>query len=63
LKKLALRAIVALSARRARRVEHQARPTDDHPENERCRSALANAIGMAEDFAKGSSCPTLESVV
>ena len=63
LKKLPLRAIVALSARCARRVEHQARLPDDHPENERCRSAVANAIRLAEDFAKGLSCPSLESVV
>jgi len=63
LKKLPLRAIVALSARCARRVEQQARLPDDHPEKERCRTAVANAIGLAEDFAKGLPCPSLESVV
>jgi hypothetical protein len=36
---------------------------DDHPEEERCRAAVANAIGLAEDFAKGLPCPSLESVV
>jgi hypothetical protein len=63
LKKLPLRAIVALSARCARRVEHQARLPDDHPEKERCRTAVANAIGLAEDFANGLPCSSLESVV
>jgi hypothetical protein len=63
LKKLPLRAIVALSARCARRVEQQARLPDDHPEQERCRTAVANAIALAEDFAKGLPCPSLESVV
>jgi len=63
LKKLPLRAIVALSARCARRVERLALLPDDHPETERCRAALANAIRLAEDFAKGLPCPSLESVV
>jgi hypothetical protein len=63
LKKLPLRAIVALSARCARRVEQQARLPDDHPEKERCVAAVANAIRLAEDFAKGSPCSSLESVV
>jgi hypothetical protein len=63
LKKLPLRAIVALSARCARRVEQQARLPDDHPEQERCRAAVANAIGLAEDFARGSPCPSFEPVV
>jgi hypothetical protein len=63
LKKLPLRAIVALSARCARRVERLACPPDDHAEEERCRRALASAIGLAEDFAKGLSCSSLESVV
>jgi hypothetical protein len=63
MKKLPLRAIVALSARCARRVEQQARLPDDHPESARCRTAVANAIGLAEDFAKGLPCSSLESVV
>ena len=63
LKKLPLRAIVALSVRCARRVEQEACLPDDHPEKERCRTAVANAIGLAEDFAKSLPCSSLESVV
>jgi hypothetical protein len=63
LKKLPLRAIVALSARCARRVEHLALLPEGHPETERCRAAVENAIELAEDFAKGLPCPSLESVV
>jgi hypothetical protein len=63
LKKLPLRTIVPLSARCTRRVEHQARSPDDHPEKERCRTAVANAIGLAEDFAKGLPFSSFESVV
>jgi hypothetical protein len=63
LKKLPLRAIVTLAARCARRVEHLAYLPDDHPEKERCRKAVADAIGLAEDFAQGLPCSSLESVV
>jgi hypothetical protein len=63
LKKLPLRAIVALSSRCARRVEHLALLPDDHPEKERCRAAVGAALRVAEDFARGSPCPSLESVV
>jgi hypothetical protein len=63
LKKLPLRAIVALAARCARRVEHLALLPDDHPETERCQAAVANAILLADDFAKGLPCLSLESVV
>jgi hypothetical protein len=63
LKKLPLRAIVALSARCARRVEHLALLPDDDPETERCRAAVANAIRLAEDFAKGLPCSSPESAV
>jgi hypothetical protein len=63
LKKLPLRAIVALSARCARRVEHLALLPSDHPETERCRAAVVNAIRLADDVAKGLPCPSLESVV
>ena len=52
LKKLPLRAIVALSARCARRVQHLALLPEDHPESERCAAAVASAIRLAEDFAK-----------
>src|SRR5262249_55728966 len=63
LKKLPLRAIVALSARCARRVERLALLPDDHEENERCRAAVGDALRVAEDFARGLPCPSLESVV
>jgi hypothetical protein len=63
LKKLPLRAIVALSARCARRVEHLVRLPDAHPVNERCRVATANAIRLAEDFASGSPCSSAENVI
>jgi len=63
LKRLPLRAIVALSARCGRRVEHLALLPDDHPEAERCQAAVVNAILLADDFAKGLPCPSLESVV
>jgi hypothetical protein len=63
LKKLPLRAIVTLSARCARRVEHMALLPDDHPEHERCRAAVGAALRVAEDFARGLPCPSLESVV
>jgi hypothetical protein len=63
LKKLPLRAIVALAARCARRVEHLVRLPDAHPVNERCRVATANAIRLAEDFANGSPGSSAENVV
>jgi hypothetical protein len=63
LKKLPLRAIVALSARCARRVEHLALLPDDDPEAERCRAAVASAIRLAEDFARGLPCSSPESAV
>ncbi len=63
LKKLPLRAIVALSVRCARRVEHLALLPDGYPETKRCRAAVANAIRLAEDFANGLPCPSVESVV
>jgi hypothetical protein len=63
LKRLPLRAIVVLGARCARRVEHLALLPDDHPESERCRAAVGASLRMAEDFARGSPCSSLESVV
>jgi hypothetical protein len=63
LKKLPLRAIVALAVRCARRAEHLARLPDGHPENERCRTVASSAIRMAEDFARGLPCVSLESAV
>lgn len=63
LKKLPLRAIVALAARCARRVETPARLPDNHPQAQRCRGAAASAIQLAEDCAKGLPCPSLGVVV
>jgi hypothetical protein len=63
LKKLPLRAIVALAVRCAQRVEHMVLLAQDHPENPRCRAAVAAALGAAEDFSRGRPCPSIESVV
>jgi hypothetical protein len=63
LKKLPLRAIVALGARCARRVEYLALLPDGYTDAKRCRAAVADAIRLAEDFAKGLTCSNLESVV
>jgi hypothetical protein len=63
LKKLPLRAIVALAARCARRVESLSLLPDDHPERDRCRTAIDGAIRLAEDFARGSSSPDLPTVI
>jgi hypothetical protein len=63
LKKLPLRAIVAFAVRCARRVERLALPPDDHPEKERWASAVAEALRVTEDFARGLPCPTIESAV
>jgi hypothetical protein len=63
LKKLPLRAIVALSARCARRVQHLALLPEDHPESQRRRTAVANAFRVAEEFARGLPCASLESAV
>jgi hypothetical protein len=63
LKKLPLRAIVALAARCARRVEHLALLPDGHPESDGCRNAVSDALGMAENFARGLPCPSHDSVI
>ena len=63
LKKLPLRAIVALSFRCARRVERLAVPDDDRSETQRCRAAVSNAIRLTEDFANGLSGMSAESVI
>jgi hypothetical protein len=63
LKKLPLRAIVALAARCARRVEDLALLPEDHPDSTRCRAAVENALRLAEDFARGVPCPSFEPVV
>jgi hypothetical protein len=63
LRKLPLRAITAFAARCARRVEHLTFLTDDHPNDERCRAAIRDAIGVAEDFARGSSTASSASII
>ena len=63
LKKLPLRAIVALVARCARRVESLSLLPDGHPDRDRCRTAIDGAIRLAEDFASGSPCPAVPSVI
>src|SRR5579883_1761981 len=63
LKKLPLRAIVAFAARCARRVEDLALPPDGPAEKDTIHSAIAEALRVAEDFARGLPCPTLESAV
>jgi hypothetical protein len=63
LKKLPLRAIVALAARCARQVGNLALLPDNHPEAERCRAAVTNAIRLAEDFARGLPSSSSESVL
>jgi hypothetical protein len=62
-KKLPLRAIVALAARCARRVEHLAELPDGHPAKEQCRMAAANVAKLAEDFAAGRPCPSVEAAL
>ncbi len=62
-KKLPLRAIAAFAARCARRVEELSILPDEHPEHERCRLAVGEAILMAEDFARGLPCASCETVV
>jgi hypothetical protein len=63
LKKLPLRAIVALAARCARRVESLSLLPDDHPDRDRCRTAIDGAILLAEDFARGSSSRDVPTVI
>ena len=63
MKRLPLRAIAALAARIARRIAGKALLPDDQPETDRYRTAIENAIQLAEDFAKGMPCTALESAV
>jgi hypothetical protein len=63
LKKLPLRAIVALAARCARRAEDLAQLPESHPDNQRCRTAVENAIRLAEDCAQGLPCPSVDAVI
>jgi hypothetical protein len=63
LKKLPLRAIVALGARCARRVQHLAVPPHDHPDAPRLQAAVSDAIHLTEDVANGVPRSSAESVV
>jgi hypothetical protein len=63
LKNLPLRAIVALAARCARRVEYLSLLPDGHPDLDRCRMAVDGAIRLAEDFARGLPCRAVPSVI
>jgi hypothetical protein len=63
LKQLPLRAIVALAARCARRVEKLALLPDDHPGALDCRSTVKQALEMAEDFARGVPCAPGEGLI
>src|SRR3954447_8415321 len=63
LKKLPLRAIVALAARCSRRVEQLVTLPDEHPDHERCSSAVRNALKTAEDFARDSPQESREIVI
>jgi mannitol/fructose-specific phosphotransferase system IIA component (Ntr-type) len=53
LKQLPLRALVALAARCARRVQPFFTLPDDHPEKQRYVAAVERAIRTAEEFARG----------
>ncbi len=63
LKKLPLRAIVALAARCARRVESLGLLPDGHEAGARCRTAIDGAIRLAEDFARGSPSQDVPTVI
>jgi hypothetical protein len=63
MKRLPLRAIAALVARCSRRIAPKALLADTHPEAGRYRTAVENAIQLAENFAQGLPCPALESAV
>lgn len=63
LKQLPLRAIVAFSARCARRVQALSELPDGHPGRERLREDVEAALHMAEGFASGSTASCSDSVV
>ncbi len=63
LKKLPLRAIVALAARCTRRVESLGLLPDGHPDRDRCRTAIDGAIRLAEDFARCSPCRDVPTAI
>jgi hypothetical protein len=61
--KLPLRAIVALAARCARRVQTLGLLPDGCPDSHRCGTAIDAAIRLAEDFARGLPCPAMPTVI
>ena len=63
LKKLPLRAIVALGARCARRVESLIVLPDGLEARDKCRTTIDGAIHLAEDFARGSPCRDVRTVI
>ncbi len=63
LKKLPLRAIVALAARCARRVASVSFLPDGHEDRDRYRTAIDGAIRLAEDFARGSPTRAVPPVI
>ncbi len=63
LKKLPLRAIVALAVRCARRVEKRALLPDDRAGADECRQAVSDALAMAEDFSRGMPCTSADEVI
>jgi hypothetical protein len=63
LKKLPLRAVVALSARCARRVESLIVLPDGLEARDKCRTTIDGAIHLAEDFARGSPCRDVRTVI
>ncbi len=63
LKKLPVRAIVALAARCARRVEPLAQLPEGHPAHEVRRQAVEAALDMVDRFAKGDPCPHPDPIV
>ncbi len=63
LKRLPLRAIVALATRCARRVERLAALPDGHPDAARVKAAVDEAMRVAETFARGEPCSSAEQAV
>jgi hypothetical protein len=53
LKALPVRAIVALAARCARRVEHLSQLPEENPQREKRREAIEADLRMADSFARG----------
>src|SRR5262249_27764275 len=63
LKKLPVRAIVALAVRCARRVEPLAQLPEGYPERDTRRAAVDAGLRLGEAFSRGEACPSADSVV